>query len=320
MTMAKAPRQQPSRTGQRRFPAIGTTAVVVVTDPAAAGTAERMLRADLDELDRVCSRFRADSEIRRLQFDAGSAVVVGPLLADVLDTALRAAAVTGGLVDPTVGRAMAAIGYDRDLAAMALDGPGVEPEPAPGWWRITWDPRRRQVLVPRGVVLDVGATGKALATDLAAARLATSLGCGVLVSVGGDIAVAGPPPAGGWRVHVDDDHTRPGPDGQQVLIGSGGLATSGTCRRRWIRGGAVMHHVLDPTTGRPARGWRTVSVAAATCTDANTASTAAMVLGTAAPNWLAARGLPARLVDDNGGIRAVAGWPDPYSVPARGDG
>jgi thiamine biosynthesis lipoprotein len=294
-----------------RFSAIGSTAVLVVTAPAAAVAAEAMLRIELAELDRACSRFRADSEIRELERTAGSPVRVSPLLAEVVGTALRAAQLTDGMVDPTVGAAMASLGYDRDFAALDVDGPAVVAAPAPGWWRIGWDPRSREIVLPRGLSLDVGATAKALAADRAAARIAEEMGCGVLVSLGGDLAVAGPPPQGGWRVLIGDDHTHPDLDGGHgVTVESGGLATSGTARRRWRRGGATVHHIVDPRTGGPAAGgWRTVSVAAASCVDANTASTASVVLGTAAPGWLAQRGLPARLVTDDGDVCTVAGWP-----------
>jgi thiamine biosynthesis lipoprotein len=130
----------------------------------------------------------------------------------------------------------------------------------------------------------------------------------VLVNLGGDIALAGPAPAGGWAVRVADDHRAP-PEapGQVLALDSGALATSSTTVRRWGEGA---HHIIDPRSGLPACSpWRTVSVAAATCVDANTASTAAVVLGDDAPAWLEANGLPARLVDDAGEARAVAGWP-----------
>jgi thiamine biosynthesis lipoprotein len=95
-----------------------------------------------------------------------------------------------------------------------------------------------------------------------------------------------------------------------VAIRDGGLATSSTTARRWQRGGDVLHHILDPRTGLPAEPvWRTVSVAAGTCVDANAASTAAVIRGRAALGWLARLGLPARLVDATGVVFTVAGWP-----------
>lgn len=306
-----------------RFSALGTTVVLLL----AAGTgldlarAERMLRADLAELDRVCSRFRADSEIRGLEARAGTVVVVSPLLAAVLDAALRGAVLSEGLVDPTVGAAVRASGYDRDFAAVPPEGPPLRVGcPAPGWWRIGWDAARHEVLLPRGVQLDVGASAKAWAADRAAARIAVAAGVGVLVSLGGDIAVCGEAPVGGWRIEVGDDHRRADPDGGVVVtITAGGLATSGTVRRRWRRGERTVHHIMDPRTGEPATGgWRTISVAAGSCLDANIASTAAVVLGAAAPRWLGERGLPARLVDDRGRVHTVGGWPAQAELSGAG--
>jgi len=133
----------------------------------------------------------------------------------------------------------------------------------------------------------------------------------VLVSLGGDIATCGPAPAEGWLIHVTDDHRDgPGAPGQTIAIRSGGLATSRIATRRWMHDGRPMHHILDPHTGLPVAGrWRTVSVAAGTCADANIAATAAIVLGADAPDWLARYALPARLVALDGTIHAQGGWP-----------
>ena len=80
--------------------------------------------------------------------------------------------------------------------------------------------------------------------------------------------------------------------------------------RRWRRGGATLHHLIDPRTGLPADGpWRSATAAAATCVDANIAATAAIVLGNEAPRWLEAAGVPARLVDRWGAVARIAGWP-----------
>ena len=297
------------------FPALGTTAVLLVTEASALLEAERLLRADLDALDLACSRFRPDAEVGRLV--PGRPSVVGPLLRDVLRAALWTAEVTGGLVDPTVGAAVARLGYDRDFAAVPPDGPPVAaPSPAPGWWRIRLDDER--ALVPRGVWLDLGASAKAFAADRAAQRIAAGCGCGVLVSLGGDLAVAGAAPEGGWLVSVGDDHRRPDHGDQVVGVSSGGLATSSVTCRAWRRGGRAVHHIVDPRTGDvPERVWRTVSVAAGSCLSANAASTAAIVLGADAPQWLAGRGLPARLVAGDGRVSRVAGWPAPQPVAAR---
>jgi len=306
----------PDACGHVRFEVWGGTAIAVVSDPDGARRAEELLRAELTAFDQTCSRFRAHSEIRQLAERAGSPAHVSPLLAEILDVAMRAAQLTDGLVDPTVGRALAQLGYDRDFSELPPDRPALPPSPAPGWRRLGWDRHSRTLVLPRGIELDVGATAKALAADRAATKIAAELGTGALVSLAGDVSVAGRSPAGGWLITIGDDHSEPRPHhltgaDTTVQITSGGLATSGTTRRRWRSGGQLRHHIIDPRTGQCAPPlWRTVSVAAGNCVDANTASTAAIILGAAAPQWLAAAGVPARLVTHTGEIRTVAGWPE----------
>jgi thiamine biosynthesis lipoprotein ApbE len=304
--------------------ALGTLVHLVVTDPRHLAEAQRLLAADLAEVDAACSRFRADSEIRTLRNARGRPVRITPLLAEAIAVALRAARLTDGDVDPTVGAAMSAVGYDRDFDRIPRLGPPlvVTTRTVPGWREVHLE--GRSLTLPEGVELDLGATAKAWAADRSAARISARLGCGVLVSLGGDIAVAGPQtPAGGWRVRVQDVTGSPGdpPAGPYALIAirAGGLATSSTAARRWQRGGDVLHHILDPRTGRPADPlWRTVSVAADSCADANAASTAAVIRGRAALGWLAKLGLPSRLVDATGVVFTVAGWPD-EPVPVRSE-
>ncbi|MFJ9782325.1 FAD:protein FMN transferase [Amycolatopsis sp. NPDC101161] len=309
-------------TAARAFPALSTTAEVVVTDPGRLGTAVDLLEAELAAIDLACSRFRADSEISRLHETAGRQVRVGALLAEALAAALRAARLTDGLVDPTVGAAVRALGYDRDFALLTdalVSGKQPSnpvshsrPVPAPGWHRVLFDPAQRLVVLPRGVHLDLGATAKALAADRAARRIHASLGCGVLVNLGGDLRTAGPEPAGGWQIALGDDHAEAvvRPDTTVALHRDGALASSGTTRRRWRHGGRTVHHIVDPRTGDAAEPrWRTVSVAAKSTVDANTASTAAVVLGEDAPGWLARRRLPARLVGVGGDVVTTPGWP-----------
>jgi len=171
------------------------------------------------------------------------------------------------------------------------------------------DVEGRTVRVPAGVELDLGATAKALAADRAARAAARRVGCGVLVALGGDVAVAGTAPAGGWPVGIADDHAAASQ--ATVSVVGGGVATSSVTVRRWRAGETELHHVLDPRTGRSAdTRWRTVTVAAGSCLDANTAATAALILDGGAGAWLAARALPGRLVAVDGSVARVAGWPE----------
>jgi FAD:protein FMN transferase len=303
--------------GSCEWEALGTGVVLRVTEAEALGAARAAVERELAAIDRACSRFRADSELSTVNARAGRSTQASPLLMEALEVALRAAELTGGDVDPTVGRALELAGYDRDWRL--LDPPGAQPAGPPaltvrvrcGWQTVALDRADSRVRIPAGVRLDLGATAKAWAADRAAAVARTAGGCGALVSLGGDIATAGPAPDGGWRIRVTDDH-RSGPSapGQTVSIVAGGLATSSTAVRRWSHAGHTMHHIIDPGTGAPVRdSWRTVSVAAASCTDANIATTGALVRAHGAPAWLEELGLPARLLDWAGKVRAVGDWP-----------
>ena len=295
------------------FRALGTKVVVVTTDGSAEHAACDAVARELDAIDRACSRFRDDSELARLNRACGRRVAVGEVLTTALRVALDAARQSGGLVDPTVGRTLRTSGYDATFRVVAArDGHAFRARFSlvPGWQTIDLDEDAGAVRVPDGVELDLGATAKALACDRAAAAAAAVAG-GALVSIGGDIAVAGVAPDGGWPVRVTDDHASPvDAPGQTVALASGGLATSSTTVRRWRSGAVELHHLVDPRTGRPADSpWRTVSVAAKTCVDANVASTASFLVDDA-PAWLAARKLPARLVRVAGEHTVVAGWPE----------
>jgi thiamine biosynthesis lipoprotein len=323
-----------------QWPVWSTTARLVVTEPAALPEARRLVEAELAAVDAAASRFRPDSEINSLPRAAGRPQRISPLLAELVAAALSAAEQTAGDVDPTLGGALQALGYDRDFAEIATaplrpgtavpnggtgpysgprSGPNSGPHQgggavrvvvrrAPAWQRIRLD--GDIVTVPESVLLDLGATAKACTADRCAALVAARTGVGVLVSLGGDIATAGPGPAGGWRVLVQD---RPGDPACTVTLPAGhAIATSSTVRRQWRHGGRLVHHVLDPRTCQPAEPvWRTVTVAAPRCLPANTLSTAALVRGHDALPWLRALDVPARLVDAAGGVLSTPRWPRP---------
>ncbi|MFL5863609.1 MAG: FAD:protein FMN transferase [Solirubrobacteraceae bacterium] len=328
MTAATAARAAQLQTAT--WTALGTTVVVRyigAPDPAVSAA----VHAELEAIDVAASRFRDDSELSRLNAvsaEGGGAMAVSRLLAEAVRLALRAAEVSEGAVDPTLGAPLITLGYDRDwreLDTISSSVPLIAPvrlvvqHRRDARWadiQVLDDPPR--VVVPGGIALDLGATAKAFAADRAAraacavcAAADQAASAGVLVSLGGDIATSGPAPADGWSIHVTDDHRDgPGAPGQTIAIRCGGLATSSIATRRWMHDGRAMHHILDPRTGLPAAGrWRTVSVAADTCADANIAATAAVVLGADAPDWLARYALPARLVALDGTVHAQGGWP-----------
>ena len=296
-----------------RLRALGTSAVLCVTDPGALSQARRELVRELRAVDLLASRFRSDSELTALNRRAGERVHVSRRLFDAVALAVDVAHCTGGLVDPTVGRTLRLAGYDRTFVAVrARDGSFLAvSHRSPGWGNLRLDSERLEIFVPAGVELDLGATAKAAAADNAAASIHAITGAGVLVSLGGDVAVAGPAPAAGWPIRLADRHDAPlGSAGPVVAVHGGGLATSGVSARRWHVRNGERHHIIDPRTGSSAiTPWRTVTVTGATCVDANAASTAALVLGADATAWLGLRGFSARLVRRDGSVAFVGEWP-----------
>jgi FAD:protein FMN transferase len=327
----------------KSWKALGTSVLVLTTRDDRLEAATTAVRQVLEDVDGAYSRFREDSELTRVNTNAGRTIHISPLLATAIDAALRAARLTDGAVDPTIGRAIRVAGYDDDFSRITGPHPAlprergreIDPgergrenadreiklraERVPGWQAIRLDRRSRTVWLPPGVELDLGSTGKALAADLAAtAAMAAAGEGGVLVSLGGDIGTAGASPSGGWRILVaEDSRVKPSGDGDVICVPAGGVATSSTTVRRWSRGGVILHHIIDPQTGLPTSGpFRTVTVVAGNCLDANIASTAAIVRGEAAIDWLTSCRLPARLVENDGTIHYIGPWPDPSSRAA----
>ena len=303
-----------------RTRALGTVAELV-TDSDALFAASELLDLELERIDKVASRFRSDSELSRLNAATGTEVVVGHDLFEAIDVARAMAEATDGLVDPTVGAAMNNLGYDRDFADVlrGIDGELPPERAVPGWRSVSLDRGRCVVRLMADTSLDLGATAKALAADRAAATIHRALGCGVLVSLGGDASTAGPAPVGGFDIGIADTCTSRVP-AEAIAISSGGLATSGIGVRSWRLGAHQVHHIVDPATGLSAAPcWRTVSVVAVTCVQANAASTAAIVLGERAVAWLEGHGLPARLVRLDGSVVYTEGWPIPESRLSRSD-
>jgi thiamine biosynthesis lipoprotein len=246
------------------------------------------VRRLFEEWEAVFSRFREDSELSRVNRTAVDYVVVSSLFAHVVHEALAAAAATDGLVDPTLGVAIEAAGYDRDFATMGDDPRPVAPTVA-GSWR-TVQIRGNLLTRPRGVKLDLNGVVKSLAVDQAV-RL---LGDSGFVSAGGDVATNGVVVVGL-------------PGGESVTLHGGGIATSGSTARRWLRGGEQQHHLLDSASGRPARSrWDEVTVVAPDCVTADVAAKAAFLRSSDGPAWLDARGLAGRF--SAGGDVVVNEW------------
>jgi FAD:protein FMN transferase len=303
-------------TASRTWTAWSCTVRLTVDDSAVLGAACGELKALMDRVDKAASRFRPDSELSIVNSRAGALVPVSRLLVDLVDVSLVAASMSGGAVDPTVGAAVIAAGYDTDIEAVRrrFPKPLVEPLPIPGWEQVQLNRKLALLGVPKDSALDLGAIAKAWTADRAALVLSKRYGCAVLVEIGGDLRAAGDP-AEPWVVTVAE---RAGDPGVLVTLAHGGLTTSTRTVRRWqTPDGSAAHHLIDPRTGKPADGpWRTASVWAPTAVRANTFSTALVATGEAAVGRLTLARHPARLVAEDGEVTELAGWPPTASRAA----
>jgi thiamine biosynthesis lipoprotein len=295
-------------TNSVEWPLWSTTARIVVTDPSTLSAARAIADGILDDIDRACSRFRSDSELNRALTNRPGGVTVSETLAMLVARSLEAAEATDGDVDPALGYAMDAVGYDRDIRFVEENDLPIRAVVSrrPGWKSV--DLRGRELRLPAHLSLDLGATAKAVAADLVATAIVAELGGGALVSLGGDIATCGIEPAGGWNILVQD---LPADPACTVRLTAGaGMATSSTQKRTWMRAGEHVHHILDPRTGLPAEPvWRSVTVSANSCLHANALATASIVRGGRAVGWLESLGASARLVASDGTVTTVGGWP-----------
>jgi thiamine biosynthesis lipoprotein len=268
---------------------MGCEIAIAGGEPAAAA-------AVFTRWDSTFSRFEPRSELSRVNGCRDFVLTVSPLFARALRVALEIAAATGGLVDPTLGAAVEAAGYERDFALLG-DDPRPPGRPSPSRLAevsLTGSILRR----PPGLLLDLNGVVKALAVDEAVAALRRD----GFVSAGGDLAVRGPVEVGL-------------PGGGAVRVVRGGLATSGVVSRRWRRGGVEQHHLIDPRTGRPSTSrWAQVTVSGATCLAADAAAKAAFLLDGEGPDWLEEQGLQGRFLARDGAVVRTSGWPAEEAV------
>lgn len=291
------------------FHAMGTTIVVIAPDHASA-TALRLTRDLFAEWERTLSRFRADSELSRLNAAAGLRTAVSPLMLTVLGAALDAARATRGIFDPTVLLRMIEIGYDRTFETLPTRLPAAhETQRAQtgGWRAIDVNEARRLVRLPAGVGLDFGGIAKGMAVDAALNLLEERGLTPAMVNAGGDLAVRSlPPDAPHWPIAV------PGKDeGWVIGLKGGAVATSGVAHRHWRQGDSERHHLIDPRTGDPAASalW-SVTAIAGMCAQAEVAAKTALIQGSEqGARFIEEVHLGALLISDNGEWRTAGAWP-----------
>lgn len=296
----------------KSFPTMGTLARVVCDVDGGIDAA-----AVFAEIERRLTRFDPTSDLSRLNADARACVPAPPLLRAAVGAALRAARLSGGLVDPTVLDAVRRSGYANSRACVApaallprLDSAPprrpARPDPSARWRAIEVDHAAGVIRRPPGLELDLGGSAKGWAADLVAARLGRHGRCAV--DCGGDLRmVAGRRARRGaaWEVRVR--HPLTGGSAHTLYVREGGVATSGIDARLWVgRRGELAHHLIDPSTGEPAwTGLLTVTALAATAVEAEALAKAALLSGPADGRRLLATRHGGVLVHDDGAVEPV---------------
>lgn len=292
-----------------KFEIWGLTGTLATEHDGQMEEATKRLWYWLDAVDASCNRFRDDSELSRLNDSHGATMAISPTLELALEAALLTADVTGDMVDPTVLPALLALGYDRDYDELIDDEsiPERAAVPSIGPSSIHLNVIEHTVTLDAPSRLDLGASAKALVVDLVADDVAAS--GGVVVELGGDVAVRGEGPDGPWVIAVSDSLVLDGLE-PRVAFRHGGIATSSSTTRTWRSGGRIVNHIVDPRTGQSANGlYTTATVSASDCVLANAFATAALLWNEEASYHIAQAGWSARLVRRDGDIEFVGGWP-----------
>jgi thiamine biosynthesis lipoprotein len=300
---------------EHRFRAMNTNIAIWLAspegDPRSVRSSLLWAESCFEGVEAEMSRFREDSALSRINRTAGSGPQpVPPRLWAVLTEAFQAAADTDGIFDPTLGRSMQRIGYDRSFERMTITGAAVTDtvQAAPsGWRRVRLNSDDRTITLPRDLALDAGGIAKGWTVDYVTLVLA-ALGP-VLVDGGGDLRAIGRVEGERWLVAVEDPF-EPARDRGRVRL-EGGLTTSGVGGRCWHRGGRTLHHIIDPRTGTSAQtDLHGVTVHARDAMTADVAAKVALVLGSSRGGaYILSRGLSAFFVGANGAETIVGPFP-----------
>ena len=289
-----------------KFRALGTEIRLI-----ASGLDGECARKRVAQYEARFSRFLPNSELQQLCYADGAEFVASAEMFEVLSLAGRFWRETDGLFDPLIRPNLEAAGYDRTFSEVARDGGQTVAAKTrrASFGSVDLDVQRHTVRLPRGATVDLGGIAKSWIVD----RISELLDANGdhLVDIGGDIVArgAGPDGSAGWPVSVADP-LLPERDLCLLRLHDQAIATSTTMKRRWLREGRWLHHIIDPRTGGPSESdLLQVSVLAPTAVEADVYAKTALILGAEAGlPWLRRRELPALLVTTSGTL-ATPRWP-----------
>ena len=267
-----------------RFTAMAAPCEVLV-DGVCAQEVRRLTRIVAREVWRIeqhWSRYRDDNIVHRINTAGGRPVTVDEETARFLDYAQQLHAISDGRFDLSSGvlrRVWRFDGSDRVPTAEQI----AAVLPLVGWHRVRWKPP--VLTMPAGMEIDFGGIGKEYAVDRALRLVSRKTQAPVLINCGGDLAVSGARADGSaWQVGVETPEPGPAP---VIGLPAGAIASSGDTHRFLLKDGVRYPHVLDPRTGQAVLGGpRTISVRAASCTEAGVLATLALLHGAQAQEYL----------------------------------
>jgi thiamine biosynthesis lipoprotein len=302
-----------------RFALMGGGAVVEFVDDRGRERAERIARAVENEARRIefkFSRFRQSSVISEINRNAGRTPVAVDEETDMLvRSALDLARMTAGRFDPTVGALRHAWDFKTGRVPSAAEIAALLP--LVNCAAVSVRDRTVFLRCP-GMGIDLGGVGKEYAVDRAVELLRDEGIRAAIVNFAGDVSTIGSRGDGRpWSVAVVDPRDRDSFRFAVRVLGDAGIATSGDYERCFVKDGVRYHHILDATTGWPARGVASVTVVAASAFQAGRFATAAFLLGSDAGLALleGAPGVEGALITEAGAILATAGMLSLSNLP-----
>ncbi len=237
---------------------------------------------EFERLEALMSTWRPESDVERLNVSAGRAPVhVSSDVLSVLETARQASEWTGGKFDVTFGVLSGLWKFDQDQDGRIPDPADVRARLSLIDYRaLRIDAASGSAFLERpGMRVNLGGIGKGYAVDRGVAILRARGFRDFLIQAGGDLYAAGHRDGQPWRLGIQDPR---GPGGRafaRVAVSDATFSTSGDYERAFVKGGVRYHHIIDPTTGEPARGCRSTTVLAPRAVVADALSKSVFLLG-----------------------------------------
>lgn len=288
------------------------TAIVIKAVGPDSENAVNKAFSEIERVEAVFSRHLPDSEVAKINQQAGEWVAVSPEVIELIQKSVLYGQLSGGAFDITIGSVIELWGFGSGINRVPDENELRQASQYVDITKVEIDEERGRVRIPQGTVLDFGGIAKGYAVDLCRQVLKENRVVSAMISAGGDIATIGVKENGNpWRVGIQ--HPRISTDILAVVsLVDQTIVTSGDYERFFFEEGVRFHHIIDPATGYPARGVISVTIIADSAADGDPLSTAVFVLGLDQGKELIERldGIEAVIVDEDGDVWVSSGLKD----------